>query len=97
MKQRHKNITERVSCVGFNPLKNIAESTEEASVELFGNGRMIVFDCKCVVDYTSEYIVLNLGKFNMKIRGDSLSLSSFSYGQTDICGEIIGIEFEKIN
>lgn len=83
--------------MGFNPLKNIADRTEESSVELFGNGRMIVFDCKCVVDYTSEYIVLNLGKLNMKIRGEGLSLSSFSYGQTDICGEIIAIEFNKAN
>lgn len=83
--------------MGFNPLKNIADSTENAGVELFGNKRMIVFDCKCVVDYTNNYIVLNLGKLNMKIRGDGLSLSSFSYGQTDISGEIVSVEFEKIN
>lgn len=83
--------------MGFNPLKNIADSTENAGVELFGNKRMIVFDCKCVVDYTNDYIVINLGKLNMKIRGDGLSLSSFSYGQTDISGEIVCVEFEKIN
>lgn len=83
--------------MGFNPLKNIADSMENAGVELFGNKRMIVFDCKCVVDYTNDYIVLNLGKLNMKIRGGGLSLSSFSYGQTDISGEIVSVEFEKTN
>ncbi len=82
--------------MGFNPLKNISEDTENAGVELFGNKRMIILDCKCVVDFSADCIVLDLGKIYMKIRGDDLEISSFAYGQTDVCGEIVSIEFEKV-
>lgn len=81
--------------MGFNPLKNISEDTENARIELFGNKRMIVLDCKCVVDFSEERVVLNLGNMNMSVRGDNLVISSFCYGQTDICGEIVSIEFER--
>lgn len=80
----------------FNSFKNIKDSTESAGIELFGNKRMIVFDCQCVVDYSGEYIVLNLGKLNLKIKGGDLVLSSFAFGQTDISGDIVSLEFERI-
>lgn len=82
--------------MGFNPLKNIVQDTEGAGVELFGNKRMIVSDCKCVADFSEDCIVLELGGMNMKIKGDALEISSFAFGQTDICGEFVSIEFEKI-
>ena len=81
--------------MGFNPLKNISENADNAGIELFGNKRMIVLDCKYVVDFSEESVVLNLGNLNMKVRGDDLVISSFCFGQTDICGEIISIEFER--
>lgn len=81
--------------LGFNPLKNISESTESAGIELFGNKRMIVFDCQYVVDFSEDRVVLNLGNMNMSVKGDNLMISSFCYGQTDICGEIVTIEFER--
>ena len=80
----------------FDSFKNMKESTESAGIELFGNRRAIVFDCKCVVDYSEEYIVLNLGKLNLKIKGAGLVLSSFSFGQTDITGDIVSLEFERV-
>lgn len=80
----------------FNALKNISENTENASVELFGNKRMIVLDCQYVVDFSEESIILNLGKLNMKIRGDNLVIASFCYGQTDIIGDIVSIDFERV-
>ncbi len=81
--------------LGFNPLKNISEDTGNAGIELFGNKRMIVLDCKYVVDFSLERVVLNLGNMNMSVRGDNLVISSFCYGQTDIVGEIVSIEFER--
>lgn len=81
--------------LGFNPLKSISESTDNAAIELFGNKRMIVLDCQYVVDFSEERVVLNLGNMNMSVRGDNLMISSFCYGQTDICGEIVSIEFER--
>ena len=81
--------------MGFNPLKNISGDTENAGIELYGNKRMIVLDCKYVVDFSEESVVLNLGNLNMKVRGDNLLISSFCFGQTDITGEIVSIEFER--
>ena len=95
MKKKHKNILKGVVTLGFNPLKNISEDTDGAGIELFGNKRMIVFDCRYVVDFSEESVVLNLGNLNMKVRGDNLMISSFCYGQTDITGEIVSIEFER--
>lgn len=82
--------------MGFNPLKNISENTENAGIELFGNKRMIVLDCSYVADFSEECIVLNLGNLNMRVRGEGLMISSFCYGQTDITGEIMSIEFERV-
>jgi sporulation protein YqfC len=95
MFEEHKNILKGVVTLGFNPLKNISENTENAGIELFGNKRMIVLDCKYVVDFSEESVVLNLGNLNMKVRGANLVISSFCYGQTDITGEIVTIEFER--
>ena len=81
--------------MGFNPLKNITDDAENAMIELFGNKRMVVIDCRYVVDFSEESVVLNLGDMNMRVRGDNLMISSFCYGQTDICGEIVSIEFER--
>ena len=95
MFEEHKNILKGVVTLGFNPLKNISENTENAGIELFGNKRMIVLDCKYVVDFSEESVVLNLGNLNMKVRGENLVISSFCFGQTVICGEIVCIEFER--
>ena len=57
---------------------------------------MIVLDCECVVDFSESCIVLSLGNLYMKIRGDNLMISTFAYGQTDITGEIVTIEFERV-
>ena len=81
--------------MGFNPLKNITEDVENAVIELFGNKRMLVIDCRYVVDFSEECVVLNLGEISMRVRGDNLMISSFCYGQTDISGEIVSIEFER--
>ncbi len=81
--------------MGFNPLKNIKENTEDAGIVLYGNKRMIVTDCQCVVDFSEDCIVLSLGELNMKIRGDNLVISTFAFGQTDVSGEFVSIEFER--
>lgn len=81
--------------MAFNPLKNIKEEGNNAGIEMYGNKRMIVFDCKSVVDFSESCIVLCLGDLNIKIRGDNLVMSTFYYGQTDISGEIVSVEFER--
>lgn len=74
-------------------IKSVKEDFENCAIELYGNKRLIVLDCKCVVDYSQDSIVLNLGELNLKIRGKNLEADSFVYGQTDISGEIESLEF----
>ncbi len=81
--------------MGLVSIKNMLEESKSAGIELFGNRRMIVSDCKSVVDYSKEYIVLSLGNLNLKIRGENLVMSSFGYCQTDITGEIVSLEFTE--
>ena len=80
--------------MGFNPIKTMRENEQNAGMELYGNNRIIVTDCQSVVDFSESCIVLNLGNIDVKIKGDGLVLSSFGYGQTDISGKIVSIEFE---
>ncbi len=77
----------------LNPLKGVKEDLNNCAIELYGNKRVIVLDCKCVVDYSRDHIVLNLGDLNLKISGNNLVADSFVFGQTDVKGEIISLEF----
>ena len=79
--------------MNLKKIKNVAEDMQSCAIELYGNKRLIVLDCKCVVDYSQDHIVLNLGDLNLKITGENLVADSFVYGQTDINGEIISLEF----
>ena len=82
--------------MGFNPIKSIKENQQNAVMELYGNNRIVVTDCRCVLDFAEDCIVLDLGNINAKIKGDSLVLSSFGYGLTDVSGDIVSIEFERV-
>ena len=77
----------------LNRLKAVRENTLSCTIELFSNSRVIITDCKCVVDYSKEYMVLNLGDLNLKITGENLVADSFVFGQTDIKGNIKKLEF----
>lgn len=77
----------------FNMLKNMETNFKCPAIELYGNKRIIILDCKCVIDYSQDTIVLDLGDVNLKIRGSNLVANSFAFGQTDINGDIISLEF----
>jgi hypothetical protein len=50
-------------------------------------------DCKSVVDYSEDCMVLDIGDRQVRITGENLVADSFSFGQTDIRGKIISLEF----
>ena len=74
-------------------MKTLEENVNNSTVELFGNRRVIVMDCKCVLDYSKDSITLDLGNLCLKINGENLVADSFVFGQTDITGEIRSLEF----
>ncbi len=77
----------------FKNLKKFEENIKSASMEIYGNSRVIVVDCKSVIDYSADCIALDLGNYRVKIKGNDLICDSFVFGQTDITGEIKGIEY----
>lgn len=77
----------------FNSIKKLGENINASAIELYSDGRVIVMDCKSVVDYSEDCIVLNIGDKNLRIKGEKLVADSFSFGQTDIKGKIISLEF----
>ncbi len=76
----------------LSAIKKFQEEIKSASLEMYGNYRVIVTDCKSVIEYTQEHIVLDLGTLKMKISGKNLVTDSFVFNQTDICGVIDKIE-----
>ncbi len=77
----------------FSKTKNMRDNINNSAIELYGDKRVLVFDCKSVIDYSDEFIVLDLGAQRIRISGRNLTADSFVFGQTDITGEISSLEF----
>lgn len=76
-----------------NPLKKLKEDFVAPAIELYLDRRVIITDCRSVIDYSQDCIVMCLGEKNIRIRGENLVTNSFCFGQTDITGQIISVEF----
>ncbi len=79
--------------MGISRFNNLKEKINDSTIELFGNKRVMVFDCKSIIDYSEEVIVLDLGAQRLKITGVNLVADSFVFGQTDITGTVFSVEF----
>ncbi len=79
--------------MSFKAMKSIKEDFKNTPVELYGNKRVLIADCKSVIDYSENSIALDLGELKIKISGKKLVCDSFVYGQTDITGLIEKVEF----
>lgn len=77
----------------FPKIKNMKDDINNSVIELYGDKRVLVFDCKSVIDYSDEFIVLDLGAQRVRITGSNLTADSFVFGQTDITGKISTLEF----
>jgi hypothetical protein len=79
--------------VRLNGLKNIKSEINASAIEVYSNKRILIFDCKSIIDYSPECMVIDLGGLRLKITGEALMVESFVFEQTDIRGEIYGLEF----
>ncbi len=77
----------------LNSIKKLGENISASAIELYSDKRVIVMDCRSVVDYSEDCIVLDIGDKKLRIRGERLVADSFSFGQTDIKGRIFSLEF----
>lgn len=71
----------------------ISAELNAPAIELYSNKRVIVCDCVRVDDYADGYILLELRDYFLKVSGDGLIISSYVFGQADIVGTIVSVEF----
>lgn len=74
-------------------LKTVKDENIKGNIELFGNRRVIVEGCKGVIDYSEDFLKLDLGNIALKIVGKNLVIDSFIYEELDLKGEIALVEF----
>ena len=74
-------------------LKTVKDENVKGNIELCGNRRVIVEGCKGVIDYSEDFLKLDLGNIALKIVGKNLVIDSFIYEELDLKGEIVLVEF----
>ncbi|MBR6551334.1 MAG: YabP/YqfC family sporulation protein [Clostridia bacterium] len=74
-------------------IKSLKEETLKGNIELYGNKQVIIEGAKGVVDYSEDFLKIDLGNICIKITGTNLVIESFIYEQVDVKGEIVALEF----
>lgn len=74
-------------------IKSLKEDTLKGNIELYGNKQVIIEGAKGVVDYSEDFLKIDLGNICLKITGTNLVIESFIYEQVDVKGEIVALEF----
>ena len=74
-------------------LKNLKDDSVNGNIELFGNKQVIIDGAKGVIDYSEDFLKIDLGNICLKISGRNLVIESFIYEQIDVKGEIVTVEF----
>lgn len=74
-------------------IKSLKEETLKGNIELYGNKQVIIEGAKGVVDYSEDFLKIDLGNICLKITGTNLVIESFIYEQVDVKGEIVALEF----
>ena len=74
-------------------LKNLKDDSVNGNIELFGNKQVIIDGAKGVIDYSENFLKIDLGNICLKISGHNLVIESFVYEQIDVKGEIMSLEF----
>ena len=73
--------------------KNLKDDSVNGNIELYGNKQIIIDGAKSVIDYSEDFLKIDLGNICLKISGNKLVIESFVYEQIDVKGEIITVEF----
>ena len=92
MRVQHKNITKTFRG-GVMKFKSLKDEQPKGNIELYGNKQVIIEGAKGVVDYSEDFLKIDLGNICLKITGTNLVIESFIYEQVDVKGEIVALEF----
>lgn len=75
--------------------ENVVFYSAQPHIHIVGSNRCVVDGLKGINEYSSEAIELNLGKFFLRIVGDSLHIDSFSPEGAVIEGTIMVMEMKS--
>lgn len=73
--------------------KNLKDDSVNGNIELYGNKQIIIDGAKGVIDYSEDFLKIDLGNICLKISGRNLVIESFIYEQIEVKGEIVTVEF----
>ena len=82
--------------IDFSACKNALKNSQiinAAHFEMFSNRELIIEGCKKILDYTNQYIKLQLEKGSILICGEHLEVISFEVQSIIIRGAISNLEF----
>lgn len=73
--------------------KNLKDDSVNGNIELYGNKQIIIDGAKGVIDYSEDFLKIDLGNICLKISGRNLVIETFIYEQIEVKGEIVTVEF----
>ena len=77
----------------FNKADTVTGYASCAHIHLIGSGECVVDGLKRVLEYTSDYIRIDLGSFCVGINGCALRINEFSPEGAIIRGDIRSLEY----
>ena len=93
-KKAKKTISQRI-CESFDiPVGTFGRCS---SVEAVGNREVSICGCEGLVSYADDEVILNLCDNMMSVRGEGLTLRSFSGGRIAVCGRIDCIRYGNVS
>ena len=69
------------------------ESYKTPCITIYSNGHLQIDNCKEILDYTENIIKINMGDFNVEIKGDLLKITSLAKGYITVTGEIFSLNY----
>ncbi len=63
------------------------------TIEFHGESRVIIEGCMGILDYSDEYIAVNLGSKTVRFKGANMQMDTFFESQAVIKGNVISMDF----
>lgn len=93
-KKAKKTISQRI-CESFDiPVGTFGGCS---GVEVIGNREASICGCEGLVSYTDGEVILTLCDSTVSVRGEGLTLRSFSGGRISVCGRIDCIRYGDVS
>lgn len=66
---------------------------QEVHLEISGNRKVIIEECKGILEYSEKQIRVNTEKFILRFQGSDLQITAMTQDSIVLCGQIERLEF----